>query len=140
MSQESTTHDVVALARRSVESANSRDYDAMMRFWAPNGVWDLSPMGLGTYGGEAAIRAFFEDWIVAYDDFQIDAERVNDLGNGVVFAVLVQTARPAGSIGWVQIRYAAVSIWADGLCERSTNYTDIDEARAAAERLAQERG
>jgi ketosteroid isomerase-like protein len=140
MPEESTTPDLVELARHSVESANSRDYDTMMRFWAPNGVWDLSPLGLGTYGGEAAIRAFFEDWIGAYDDFQIEAERVNDLGNGVSFAVLVQTARPAGSVGWVQIRYAAVSIWADGLCERSTNYNDIDEARAAAERLAESRG
>ncbi len=36
--------------------------------------------------------------------------------------------------------YAAVSVWADGLAMRVTNHTDIDEARAAAERLAEERG
>jgi hypothetical protein len=30
--------------------------------------------------------------------------------------------------------------WADGLIERVTTFLDIDEARAAAERLAQERG
>jgi hypothetical protein len=28
---------------------------------------------------------------------------------------------------------------ADGLIERTTNYADVDEARAAAERLAEER-
>jgi hypothetical protein len=28
----------------------------------------------------------------------------------------------------------------DGLIERVTDYTDIDQARAAAERLAEERG
>jgi hypothetical protein len=33
----------------------------------------------------------------------------------------------------------AVSIWTAGLIERNTNYGDIDEARAAAERLAEER-
>jgi hypothetical protein len=30
--------------------------------------------------------------------------------------------------------------WAEGSIGRFTTYTDIDEARAAAERLAQERG
>jgi hypothetical protein len=33
----------------------------------------------------------------------------------------------------------AVTIWRDGLIIRLTNYTDIDDARAAAERLTQER-
>jgi hypothetical protein len=33
-----------------------------------------------------------------------------------------------------------VTLWTDGLIERSSIYTDIDEARAAAERLAEERG
>jgi hypothetical protein len=32
-----------------------------------------------------------------------------------------------------------VLIWRDRLIVRSTTYTDIDEARAAAERLAEER-
>ena len=36
--------------------------------------------------------------------------------------------------------FAAVGIWVDGKNVRTTNYTDIDEARAAAERLAEERG
>jgi hypothetical protein len=33
-----------------------------------------------------------------------------------------------------------VLTWLDGAIERATNYFDIDEARAAAERLAEERG
>jgi len=33
-----------------------------------------------------------------------------------------------------------VTTWAHGLIERATYYADIDEARAAAERLGQERG
>jgi ketosteroid isomerase-like protein len=117
-----------------------RDYDAAMRFFAPDGVVDLSGTALGTYEGHAAIRAFLEEWVGAYDDFQFEFEEVHDLGNGVAFAVVVQTARPAGSTGSLQGRYGAVAIWVDGLCERVTNYADIDQARAAAERLAQERG
>jgi ketosteroid isomerase-like protein len=136
---EKSTTDLVELVRRSAEPANSRDFEGLMHFWAPNAVWDLSPMGLGTYEGDA-IRKFFEDWIGAYDEFQMEVEDVRDLGNGVALAEVVQTARPAGSTGSVQICYVAVSIWAAGLIERNTNYGDIDEARAAAERLAEERG
>jgi ketosteroid isomerase-like protein len=54
--------------------------------------------------------------------------------------VLVQKGRPVRSSGEVQLRYGTVSVWEDGKIARITNYTDIDEARAAAERLAQERG
>jgi len=36
------------------------------------------------------------------------------------------------------MRFAAITTWVDGLIKRSTFYTDIDEARAAAERLAEE--
>jgi hypothetical protein len=38
------------------------------------------------------------------------------------------------------MRFASVAVFADGVLVRHTLYTDIDEARAAAERLAQERG
>jgi hypothetical protein len=46
-----------------------------------------------------------------------------------------ETRRPTKGV-----RYAAVAPLADGLIERQSNYNDIDEARAAASRLAQERG
>ena len=41
-----------------------------------------------------------------------------------------------------RVRSASVGAWVDGLIVRVTIYpeTDIDEARAAAERLAEERG
>ena len=38
---------------------------------------------------------------------------------------------------WVQLRYPAVVTWRDRLIERITVYSDIAEARAAAERLAE---
>jgi len=34
---------------------------------------------------------------------------------------------------------AAVAVWPDGLVQPVTAYTDVDQARARAERLAQER-
>jgi hypothetical protein len=69
-----------------------------------------------------------------------EAEEILDLGNGVTLAVLIFKSRPAGSGGEVRMRYAAVEVWVEGLVVSITNYVDIDEARAAAERLAESRG
>lgn len=63
-----------------------------------------------------------------------------DLGRGLTFGVFVQRGRPAGSSGEVTIRYGSVGVWDAGLMVRVTQYSDIDEGRAAAERLAEERG
>ena len=139
MAEESTTPGVDELIRRIVDAWNRRDIEAVMSFFAPDGVWDMTPMGMGTSRGGSAIRQFCAEWWGAYDEYQIEAEEIVELGNGVAFAVTVQNARLAGSKGLVQARYAAVSTWRDGLLERVTNYTNIPEARAAAERLAEER-
>ena len=95
---------------------------------------------MGIFEGQAAVRGFFEDWSSSYSDIEWEAEEIRDLGNGVAFAVILQKGRVAGSSGSVQLRYGAVTEWVDGLIVRNTTYTDIDEARAAAERLAEERG
>ncbi len=84
--------------------------------------------------------AFLRTGFVSYEEYEFEAEEILDLGNGVGFRVLVQKGRPVGSSGEVQLRYGTVSVWEDGKIARITNYTDIDEARAAAERLAEERG
>jgi ketosteroid isomerase-like protein len=90
--------------------------------------------------GRDAIRSFWEVWFGAYEEWDQAAEELRDLGNGVGFGVFRQRGRPAGSSGFVELQYAFVAIVrGDGLTERVVMYTDIDEARAAAERLAEER-
>jgi ketosteroid isomerase-like protein len=140
MTEESTTPDLVEMVHRCVEAMNRRDIDEWAMFFGTDSVWDLSQIGLGTYESRPAIRAFIGDWIGSYEEFELALEEVVDLGCGVVFAVVLQNGRLAGSAGEVQMRYASVNAGADGLFQRITNYADIDEARAAAERLAQERG
>jgi hypothetical protein len=80
------------------------------------------------------------EWIGAYEDLRMELGEVRDLGHGVTFAVVEQHGRLHGSTGWVRYCSAAVMTWTDGLIELVTNYPDTDEARAAAERLAQEPG
>jgi ketosteroid isomerase-like protein len=139
MPEESATTDLVELGRCFLEAANRRDLDAMLSFFAPDGVWET--VGLGTaFEGPVAIRGFWEDWFAAYEEHWVEQKGALDLGNGVTFAVLITKARPVGSSGYVQHKNAGVTTWVDGLIKRSTHYPDPDEGRVAAERLAEERG
>jgi ketosteroid isomerase-like protein len=72
MSPDKSTTDPVELTRRSFEAGSRRDIDAAMSNYGSDSVWDMSAMGLGSYRGLAAIRSFFEDWIGAYDEFEMD--------------------------------------------------------------------
>jgi uncharacterized protein (TIGR02246 family) len=138
MSEESTTPDPVELMGRALEAANRRDLDAVASSFAEDATFDGRVVG-DHFEGRAAIRSFLEDWFGTYEELDLGLEEVRDLGNGVVFAVVVQTGRPAGSAGHLRAREGWVFVWVGGLIARLTTY-EIDEARAAAERLAEERG
>src|SRR5262249_20993022 len=140
MPEESTTPDLEEIVRRGVAAANSREYDRLMTLYAPEVVWDGSALGGAVYEGREVLRGFFEEWVRPYENFGQELEEFRDLGNGVTFGVLFQRGRLPGSSRTVAFRYAAVATFADSLVERVTSYIDIDEARAAAERLAEERG
>jgi len=141
MPEESTTPDLIDSVRRGVEAFNRRDLDATVSIYAPDVVWDGTGRGIGRFDGVAAFRAFLEDWLAAYDEVKLDAEEVLDLGNGVAFAILHQNARLIGSEGYIQQRDGWAFLWEHGLIVQVTVYpeSDIDKARAAAERLAEDR-
>jgi ketosteroid isomerase-like protein len=142
MSEESTTVDLVELVRQTNEAANRGDFDAAIGYFSPDVVWDTSRDGFGTFEGAAATRRFWEDWVRGYEELEQVLEELLDMGNGVVFAVVRQKARLVGGTGYIRRRGGWVYVWADSLCASVTVYpdTDIDEARAAAQRLAKERG
>ena len=139
MAEESTTPDTVELTRRIFQAFSGDDVDAVLSFYAPDAVHESPPLGT-SFKGVGAIRGFYEDWFAAYEEHEFELEQILDLGRGVIFAVARQHARPAGSTGRVQTRMALVSELLDGKIVRVIVYYDIDEARAAAERLAEERG
>src|SRR5438270_12444369 len=138
MPDESTTPDLLELARRYVEAASRRDFDAVEGFYAPDVVFRGAE--LGTFEGRAAARGVVEDICGPYEEFRAETEEILDIGFGIIFAVIVARGRFVGSRAEVRFRFASVSIWTEGLLVHITNYIDVDEARAAAERLAQERG
>jgi uncharacterized protein (TIGR02246 family) len=135
MSEEPTTPDLVELVGRALEAANRRDLDAVASSFAEDATFDGRALG-DHFEGRAAIRSFIEDWFGAYEELEYGLEEVRDLGKGVVFAVVVQSGRPVGSAGHVRQREGWVFVWAGGLVARLT-ISEVDEARAVAERLAQ---
>ena len=137
MSEESTTPDLVELSRRALDATNRRDFDAVASFYAPDAVYRGTE--IGTFEGAGAIRGLLEDFLGSYEEFQAERQEIIDLGNGVTFAVTIFKGRLVGSNGELQLRFPSVTTWTEGLIERQTDYMDIAEARAAAERLAEER-
>jgi len=138
MTEESTRPDPVELVRKQVEALDRGDLDGVMSGVAEDGVLDGRAVS-GFFEGRAAIRGFLEEWFKAYEELDFELEEVSHLGGGVVFAVVIQDARLVGGDGHLRQREGWVYLCVGGLIARLTT-SDVDQARAAAERLAQERG
>jgi len=136
MPKESTTPDLVELVRKQVEALDRGDLDAVMSSVAEDVVLDGRVESLE---GRAAIRGFLEEWFRGYEELGFELEEVSDLGSGVVFAVVIQDGRPVGGDGHVRQREGWVYLCVGGSITRLTT-SEVDEGRAAAEPLAQERG
>jgi uncharacterized protein (TIGR02246 family) len=137
MSEESTTPDVVELTRLAFAAVNRRDIDAVISLFDPDAVLDGRVAG-DHLEGRAAIRSFLEEWFGSFAELRFDVEELAILDDGVVLVVVNQQGRPTGVDGQVHQREGWAICWsADGLLVRLATHTDIAEARAAAERLAE---
>ena len=122
--------------RHLLDAASWLDGDAFVRFFAPDAVFLT---GVGRFEGRDAIRGYIEDFNSSYDERSFAPDEVHDLGNGVAWFSAEVTGRPRGMSAEVHLRFAVVVTHAGGVVSQWTDYVTIDEARAAAERLAQER-
>jgi hypothetical protein len=91
------------------------------------------------FEGRTAIRGFLEDWLGMFEQYETKPDEILELGHGVVFVTNCLTARLPGSDAGLRMRDAHVYEWVERMIVRVTLDTDIDQARAAAERLAEER-
>lgn len=136
ISHDQATPDPVALTRRLLDAAERRDFAAMRELLAPAAAWDV--ISLGThFDGAAAILAFLEDWLGAYEDYEIEPDELLDLGGGLVFVAVRLAGRPVAGGNWLVRRRPLLLVWAGGSVTHATAHAgDVDEGRAAAERLA----
>jgi ketosteroid isomerase-like protein len=140
MSQERSTPDQAELTRRAFEAGGRHDLDRAMSPFAPEVVWDLSDLGIGTFEGLAAIRSFVEEWWATWAEHVVEVEETVDLGHGVVFASVREDGRLPGSDAHVEHRRGWIFLWVDDTAaERVMVYLQPDDARAAAKRLAASR-
>ena len=136
MSKEFATPDPVELVRKQLEALDRGDLDGVMTSVAEDGVLDGRA---DLFEGRAEIRGFLEDWFRAYEELDFELGEASHLGAGVVFAVVIQDGRLVGSAGRIRQREGWVYLCVGGSIARLTT-SDVYQARAAAERLAQERG
>jgi ketosteroid isomerase-like protein len=139
MCEEPTTPDLRELHRRMIEADTVDEWTMFAeQFFAPDAVWEA--FSGDTFEGRGAIVEFVRDYWSVWDDHHHYVEENVDLGHGVVWGVIREHGRIEGSDVYVENRWAFVSLLIEGQCVRFTGYTDLDEGRAAAERLAEERG
>ncbi len=137
MSDSSTTADPVALTRLAFAATNRRDIDAVASFFAADAIF-RGRMAGELYEGRQEIHRFLDDWFGSFAEIRFEAEEFVVLDRGVVLVVVIQEGRPLNVDGQVHQRDAWAIRWsADSLIVRLSVHTDIDEARAAAERLAE---
>jgi ketosteroid isomerase-like protein len=141
MAEESTTPDLVELTRVFFKTMD-RDWDfsSLAGFFASDAVWDLSDSHIGIYEGVAAIGDFLVGYWATWEDHHHEIEAIHDFGHGVLSVAVREDGCLKGSEARVQARHLQVFEWEQRKIVRITGYPDIDEARAAAERLAEERG
>ena len=139
MPEESTTPDLVEVVIGLYEAADREDCDAMIAPYAPDAILEFDD-GILDVAGASGVRGFFEEWARVFEGFTVKVETVVDFGNGIVYSVYHQEGRPLGSTGVVTQRGSLIYEWVDGMIARLIGRPDPDEARAAAERLAEERG
>ena len=137
MSEEATTPDLVELTRVAFGAVSQREIDTVMSSFAEDATFDGRALGDHSEG-RSAIRSLIEDWFGAYEELEYGLEDIRDLGNGVVFAVVVLNGRPTGSAGHLRQREGWVIVWVRDLIARIAVF-EVDEGRAMAERLAEER-
>ena len=136
MSEESPTSDPVELVRKQVAALDRGDADGVLSRVAEDAVLDGR---FEVVEGRPAIRGFLAEWFKTYEELHFELEEVSHLGGGVVFAVVSQDGRLAGGDGHVRQREGWVYLCVGGSIAR-LDTLEVDQGRAAAERLAQERG
>ena len=136
MVDEGASPDLAEIMRQLAGAASRGDPDGWADSFARDAVFLT---GVGRFEGRDAIRGYIEDFWGSYDERSFAPDEVHDLGNGVAWFSAVVTCRLRGTSAEVHLRFAVAVTHADYVVSRWTDYVTIHEARAAAQRLAEER-
>ena|ERR1700682_5921240 len=133
----------VEVVRRGIEAFNLGDVNAILALadseveWRP--AFGAATGGATAYHGHAGIREYWRGTQEIFDHFHFDAEQFID--DGISILVIGRGSGRAKGSG-IQIDQPFAMLWKvrGGKAVFGQTFTDPDQARAAAERLAEERG
>jgi ketosteroid isomerase-like protein len=98
-------------------------------------VWDMSNASgwpdAPVYHGRAGFVEVLDTWAGAFEEWEQDVERMEEVGDGRVVAVARQRGRLKGSEAWTEMRYGVVYTVEGGLMRRADVYTPPEDALAA---------
>ncbi len=130
MSQEN-----VEIVRGHIEAFRQGDAQGALSHLDPYVVWDASRIGLldvtVAYGHEEFSQTI-RHYIGAFEDYDFVAQRLTDLGSGVVLALLTEEGRGKSSGAPVRQSSAALYTVIDGKIGRITFFPSETEALEAA--------
>jgi ketosteroid isomerase-like protein len=129
MSQEN-----VEMVRRGYERfATTRQFVADIA--SPEFVWDMSNFHgwpeQQAYEGAEGAQSFLDNWIGAWDDWELEVDALHDAGDKVV-ALVRQHGRSKAAGMPVEMSFAQVWTFRDGKQTRMEMYSDREEALEAA--------
>ncbi len=115
-------HDIAQLVLDFNDALNARDVDAMMRLMTPDGVFENTyPAPDGTrYVGQAAVRAFWEEFLNGSAVSRIEPEEIFAAGDRVVMRWVYRWTDEAGQTG--HIRGIDLYTVRDGLIAEKLSY------------------
>ena len=117
-------------ARHGYEDWNRGDIDAVVASSHPDVVFEQDPgiLGAETIHGHDALRAWLQSFIDAWEDFELEPERVVTRPDGRTIVILNLRATARSSGARAETRIAHVITLRDGLVHTWRSFTDPDEA------------
>ena len=139
---EGRQRELAELAHSAIDAYNRGDIQAVLEqldeqievYTAPGLV------NAGTYNGHDGFLQWLAQWSEAWDEFRLELERIDFVGEHYEVVSVRQFGRGAGSGVEVEMRTAQLYEIHDGKATRLHYYPDRDAALAAAERLSREAG
>lgn len=118
----SVPDDAISIVTRFNDALNARDLDGMMRLMTDDCVFENTyPPPDGTrYEGQAAVRAFWEDFFAGSSQARFDVEDIFGLGHRCVMRWTYRWSNPADQSG--RIRGVDVYTLAGGLIAEKLSY------------------
>jgi ketosteroid isomerase-like protein len=102
----------------------------------PDFVWDMSTFGnwpeRQTYDGIEGAREFIADWTSAWEDWRLEVKEILDAGDDEVVAIVHQSGRSKTTGLPVDMDFAQLWTFSEGMEIRMRMYADPDEALRAA--------